>query len=51
MAPDNDDHNIHRFRVKLLFGLFEADASGTIGIGATLTFFILTGVGRWYGLW
>lgn len=47
-----DDHqDYQRFRVKLLFGLFEADATGTVAIGATLVLFVLMGAGRWWALW
>lgn len=50
MIPPNDrDH--HRFRVKILFGLFEADATGTIAIGAALVIFVLMGAGRLWALW
>ncbi|WP_156648451.1 hypothetical protein [Methylobacterium sp. Leaf108] len=50
MIPQ-DNRDQHRFRVKLLFGLFEADATGSIAIGAVLLIFILMGAGRWCGLW
>lgn len=50
MIPDHN-RDQHRFRVKLLFGLFEADASGSIAIGAALVIFVLMGAGRWLGLW
>ena len=49
MASDND--NQHRFRVRLLFGLFEADAAGTLGISAVVLLFVLMGAGRWIGMW
>lgn len=49
MIPDNDHR--HRFRVRLLFGLFEADAGGALGISAVVLLFVLMGAGRWLGLW
>ncbi|GJD33041.1 hypothetical protein PMNALOAF_4322 [Methylobacterium adhaesivum] len=50
MIPD-DNQDQHRFRVKLLFGMFEADASGTVAIVAVLLLFAMVGVGRWWALW
>ena len=51
MTPDNNNRDPHRFKVTILFGLFEADATGTVAIGAALVFFVLMGVGRWWALW
>jgi hypothetical protein len=49
----NDDHDDrrHRLKVRLLYGLFEADATGTVAIGAALLLLVLVGVGRWWTLW
>lgn len=46
-----DNREPHRFRVRLLFGLFEADATGTIAIGAAVVMFVLFGAGRLWTLW
>ena len=51
MLPDNHDDHRHRLKVRLLFGLFEADATGTVAIGAALIFLVLVGFGRWSQLW
>jgi hypothetical protein len=51
MLPDNNDDRQHRLKVRLLFGLFEADATGTVAIGAALVFLVLLGAGRWFALW
>lgn len=51
MLPDNHDDRRHRLRVSLLFGLFEADATGAVAIGAALLFLVLLGAGRWCGPW
>lgn len=52
MQPHNDnDDRRHRLKVRLLFGLFEADATGTVAIGAALVFLVLVGAGRWWALW
>ena len=51
MIPDNDNRDPDRFRVRILFGLFEADATGTVAIGAALVIFLLMGAGRWCALW
>lgn len=39
------------FKVKLLFGLFEANASGVAAISAVVVLFVLMGAGRRLGLW
>lgn len=41
----------NRFKVKVLFGLFEADASGRVAIGATVVVFVLVLAGRWCAVW
>ncbi|WP_452181358.1 hypothetical protein [Heyndrickxia sporothermodurans] len=51
MANDNQDDRRHRLKVRLLYGLFEADATGTVAIGAALVFLVLVAVGRWWALW
>ena len=51
MLPDNHDDRRHRLKVRVLFGLFEVDATGTVAIGAALVFLVLAGAGRWYALW
>lgn len=51
MFHDNPDDRRHRLRLRFLFGLFEADATGTVAIGATLLALVLMGAGRWCGLW
>ena len=40
-------HKDHRFSIRVLCGLFEADASGAVAIIATLAMVL---VGRWLGL-
>lgn len=49
MVP-NDNPSPHRFKVKVLFGLFEADATGTVAIGATVFALVLVIAGRWMGV-
>ena len=51
MLNDNNDDHRHRLKVRLLFGFFEADATGTVAIGAALVFLMLVGAGRWWTLW
>lgn len=51
MLNDNHDDRRHRLKVRLLYGLFEADATGTVAIGAALVCLVLVGAGRWCGLW
>ena len=51
MLPDNHDDRPHRLKVRILFGLFEADATGAVAIGAALLFLMLVGTGRWGGIW
>lgn len=40
-----------QLKIRLLYGLFEADASGTIAIAAALIFLVLVGVGCWSQIW
>jgi hypothetical protein len=51
VLPDNNDDRPHRLKVRILFGLFEADATGTVAIGAALVLLVLVGAGRWWALW
>lgn len=50
MPPDSNDP--YRFKVRVLFGLFEfeADASGTVAICATVLSLVLVGAGRFAGI-
>lgn len=48
---DNHDDRRHRLKLSILFGMFEADATGTVAIGAAMLALVLMGAGRWYGLW
>ncbi|MET3410809.1 hypothetical protein [Methylobacterium sp. 1030] len=41
----------HQLKVRLLFGLFEADAKGALAIAAALVFLVLLGAGRAWQLW
>lgn len=45
------NNQTHRISVRVLFGLFEADASGSQGICAVIVMFVSFGVGRCLGLW
>lgn len=49
--PKRSSMRFGRLKVRLLYGLFEADASGAAAIGATLALAVLVGVGRWWALW
>lgn len=51
VTASNENRPPHRFRVKLLFGLFEADATGTVAIVSALVLFGMMGVGRLFSLW
>lgn len=51
MLPNDNHDDRHRLKVRLLFGLFEADATGTIAIGAAIVLLVLVGAGRLGGLW
>ncbi|UIY45645.1 hypothetical protein [Methylobacterium radiotolerans] len=51
MLPTNHDDRRHRLKIRLLFGLLEADANGTVAICAALVFLVLVGAGRWWALW
>ena len=41
----------YHFKVKLLFGLFEAYATGALAIGAVILLFAMVGAGRLWKLW
>ena len=51
MSHNNRNYRRHRLKLRILFGMFEADATGTAAIGATLFALVLVGAGRWYGSW
>ena len=40
-----------QLKVRLLYGLFEADASGALAIGAAVLFLILVVIGRVRRVW
>lgn len=51
VSNHSDVNRANRITVRVLFGLFEADASGSQGICAVVAMFISFGFGRWLGLW
>lgn len=50
MKRHRTEPDSHRFSLRILFGLFEADASGSVAIGAVLVALAMVITARWCGL-
>lgn len=50
-APTDTTIVAQQLKVRLLYGLFEADASGAVAIGAAILLLVLVAVGRAKRVW